>query len=181
MNATQSQLVLIDFQPRLMAAIDEGEFVLKNAQRLAQAAKILQVPAWGTEQNPSKLGPLDSVLSSLAGETFGKMEFGSGDTSLFERLGPPGAAGSAVANTIVVAGCEAHICLLQTALKLKASGFEVVAVSDACGSRTPRNHGAAMDRLTSAGCHVVTTEMVLFEWLGSAAHDRFKEVQALIK
>ena len=176
MNATQSRLVLIDFQPRLMAAIDEADFVLKNAQRLAQAAKILQVPAWATEQNPSKLGGIDPVLASLVQETFGKMEFGSGDAGLFERL-----RSSSAQDTIVVAGCEAHICLLQTALKLKASGFEVVAVSDACGSRTPRNYGAAMARLAGAGCHVVTTEMVLFEWLGSAAHDRFKEVQALIK
>jgi hypothetical protein len=83
--------------------------------------------------------------------------------------------------SIVIAGVEAHVCLLQTALELLEAEFEVWVVTDACGSRTERNRDAAFDRLAGAGAELVTTEMVLFEWLRSADADPFKEIQALIK
>jgi len=83
--------------------------------------------------------------------------------------------------TIVIAGVEAHICLLQTALDLLQDEFQVFVVTDACGSRTERNRDAAFDRLAGAGAELVTTEMVLFEWLRSADADPFHEIQALIK
>jgi nicotinamidase-related amidase len=82
---------------------------------------------------------------------------------------------------VVIAGCEAHICLLQTALDLLEDEFEVWVVTDACTSRTERNRDAAFDRLAGAGAELVTTEMVAFEWLRSAEHPAFKAVQALIK
>jgi nicotinamidase-related amidase len=81
----------------------------------------------------------------------------------------------------VLAGCEAHVCLLQTALELLEQEFEVWVVTDACSSRTERNRDAAFDRLAGAGCELVTTEMVIFEWLRSADHPRFKEALALVK
>ena len=84
-------------------------------------------------------------------------------------------------NTIVIAGCEAHICLLQTALDLLEDEFEVWVVTDACSSRTERNRDAAFDRLAGAGAELVTTEMVLFEWLRTAEHADFKAIQALVK
>jgi nicotinamidase-related amidase len=84
-------------------------------------------------------------------------------------------------NSVVIAGCEAHVCLLQTALELLEEEFDVWVVTDACGSRTERNRDAAFDRLASAGAELLTTEMVAFEWLRSAEHPDFKAVQALIK
>ena len=80
-----------------------------------------------------------------------------------------------------LAGCEAHVCLLQTALDLLDEEFDVWVVTDACGSRTERNRDAAFDRLAGAGAELVTTEMVAFEWLRTAEHPRFREVLALIK
>jgi len=82
---------------------------------------------------------------------------------------------------VVVAGCETHVCVLQTALELLEADFDVWVVTDACGSRTERNRDAAFDRLAAAGCELVTTEMVLFEWLRDAAHPKFREVHALIR
>jgi len=84
-------------------------------------------------------------------------------------------------NTVVIAGCEAHICLLQTALDLLEDEFEVWVVTDACSSRTERNRDAAFDRLAGAGAELVTTEMVAFEWLRTAEHPAFTAAQALIK
>lgn len=82
---------------------------------------------------------------------------------------------------MVIAGCEAHVCLLQTALDLLEEEFDVWVVTDACGSRTERNRDAAFDRLAGAGAELVTTEMVGFEWLRTASHPAFKAMQALIK
>ena len=84
-------------------------------------------------------------------------------------------------NTVVIAGCEAHVCLLQTALDLLEEEFEVWVVTDACSSRTERNRDAAFDRLAGAGAELVTTEMVGFEWLRTAEHPAFRDLQALIR
>jgi nicotinamidase-related amidase len=198
LDAEFSQLVLVDYQPRLMPAIFEGLPVLANAIRLAQAASLLQVPVWGTEQNPSKLGEMPAELRALCQRTLAKMQFSGVAEGLGEWLRPPmkALAGNArslpkhlqkPANTptercsIVIAGCEAHVCLLQTALHLLEDDFDVWVVTDACSSRTERNRDAAFDRLAGAGAELVTTEMVVFEWLGSAEHPQFKLVQSLIK
>jgi nicotinamidase-related amidase len=82
---------------------------------------------------------------------------------------------------VVLAGVEAHVCLLQTALELLEEEMDVWVVTDACSSRTERNRDAAFDRLAGAGVELVTTEMVLFEWLRTAEHPHFKEMQVLIK
>ena len=81
----------------------------------------------------------------------------------------------------MMAGCETHVCLLQTALDLLDEEFDVWVVTDACSSRTERNRDAAFDRLAGAGAELVTTEMVAFEWLRTAEHEAFRDVQALIK
>ncbi len=198
LDAELSQLVLIDYQPRLMAAIFEAPAVLANAVRLAQAAKLMQVPVWGTEQNPSKLGENSPELRMLCNNTLAKMQFSGVEEGLGEWLRPPlkAPAGNARSlpkhlqkpsntpserSSVVVAGCEAHVCLLQTALHLLEDEFDVWVVTDACSSRTERNRDAAFDRLAGAGAELVSTEMVLFEWLRSAEHPHFKVVQALIK
>jgi nicotinamidase-related amidase len=198
LDASQSQLVLVDYQVRLMPAIFESGLVLANAVRLGQLARLLEVPAWGTEQNPSRLGENVAELRALCGQTLSKMHFSGVEEGLGEWLRPPakplpGNARSlpkhlqkpqttaAERNTIVIAGCEAHVCLLQTALDLLEDEFEVWVVTDACSSRTERNRDAAFDRLAGAGVELVTTEMVAFEWLRTAEHPAFKAAQALIK
>jgi isochorismate hydrolase len=82
---------------------------------------------------------------------------------------------------VVVAGCEAHVCLLQTALGLRRAGREVWVVADACGSRTATDHALAMQRLRDAGARIVGTEMVLFEWVHDCRHPAFRQVLALVK
>ncbi|MDP1655914.1 MAG: isochorismatase family protein [Hylemonella sp.] len=197
-----SQLVLVDYQTRLMPAIQEGAAVLANAQRLARMARLLQVPLWATEENPSALGPnvpeLKTLIEQAGGKTLAKMQFSAVEEGLGEMLRPPArapqgnarslpkhlqkpATGPAARNTVVIAGCEAHVCLLQTSLDLLEDEFDVWVVTDACGSRTERNRDAAFDRLAGAGAELVTTEMVAFEWLRSAEHPAFKDVLALVK
>lgn len=182
-----------------MAAIPEREAVLANARRLAQAARLLEVPVWGTEQNPDKLGPNDPALKAACQRTIAKMHFSAVPDGLLQCLRPPVRQGGGNARSlpkhlqkapapsadargaVVLAGCEAHVCLLQTALELAEEEMDIWVVTDACASRTERNRDAAFDRLAGAGCELVTTEMVLFEWLRSADHPEFRTVQALIK
>ena len=199
LDALESQLVLVDYQTRLMPAIFENPAVIANAVRLGHIARLMDVPVWGTEQNPSKLGENLPEIRALCGQTLSKMHFSAVEEGLGEWLRPPAkpqqggnarslpkhlqkpAAGPDPRNTIVIAGCEAHVCLLQTALDLLEDEFEVWVVTDACSSRTERNRDAAFDRLAGAGAELVTTEMVAFEWLRTAEHAEFKAVQALIK
>lgn len=198
LDASQSQLVLVDYQARLMPAIFEGDAAAANAVRLGKFAQLVDVPVFGTEQNPSKLGENLPDIRALCRRTLSKMQFSGVEEGLAEWLRVPAkapqgnarslpkhlqkpAAGVEERNTIVIAGCEAHVCLLQTALDLLEDEFDVWVVTDACSSRTERNRDAAFDRLAGAGAELVTTEMVGFEWLRSAEHPGFHEFQALIR
>ncbi len=200
LEADDSQLVLVDYQAKLMPVIHEADAVLGNAMRLAHMAQLLDVPTWGTEQNPTRLGENPAELRALCRKTLSKMHFSGAVDGLVELLRPPvrtqqggnarslpkhlqkpAQSAAEQRNTIVVAGCEAHVCLLQTALDLLEDEFEVWVVTDACSSRTERNRDAAFDRLAGAGAELVTTEMVAFEWLRSAEHPLFKDVLSLIK
>ena len=84
LDASESQLVLVDYQERLMPAIFEAEAVLANARRLAQIARLMDVPVWGTEQNPSRLGPNDAALRALCQRTLSKMHFSATEEGLGE-------------------------------------------------------------------------------------------------
>ena len=198
LDASQSQLILVDYQERLMPAIFEGEAVAQNAVRLGKMAKLFQVPVFGTEHNPSKLGQNLPDIRAHFQRTLSKMHFSGVEEGLGEWLRVPAKAPQGNArslpkhlqkpqqaaeerNSIVIAGCEAHVCLLQTALDLLEDEFEVWVVTDACSSRTERNRDAAFDRLAGAGAELVTTEMVGFEWLRTAEHPAFPEVLSLIR
>ena len=197
LDPEDSQLVLVDYQQRLMPALHGGPQALAHACLLAQVARVLAVPVFTTEQNPAGLGPTVDPLRALVGPALSKMDF-SAASLLMPRLRPaPKAAGGNARSlprhlqkpaapapgrdTVVIAGCETHVCLLQTALELLEEEFDVCVVTDACASRTERNRDAAFDRLAGAGAELVTTEMVAFEWLRSADHPRFKEVLGWIK
>ena len=200
LDAQECQLVLMDYQARLMPAMLDATAVVANAARLAQVAALMQVPVVATEQNPSRLGPtvdgLQSALREARARTLSKMQFSAVEEGLGEWLrpdiqAPQGNARSlpkhlqkpaaAQRQSIVLAGCEAHICMLQTALDLLEDDFDVWVVTDACTSRTERNRDAAFDRLAGAGVELVTTEMVAYEWLRSAEHPAFKAMLQLVK
>lgn len=169
-----SMLVVIDFQTRLTPAIDGAESVIANARRLVDAAALLGVPALFTEQNPRSLGPTVAELTPDPSIVVHKMTFDACRSPEFLLRLPSGRA-------VVVAGCEAHVCVLQTALGLVDRGRRVFVVRDAIGSRRAESKEAAVARMARHGVEIVTAEMVVFEWLGTAEHPRFREAAALIK
>jgi nicotinamidase-related amidase len=178
-SADRSVLVLVDYQQRLLPAIHRGEQVVAQALRLADVARELGIRVIGTEQNPAGLGPNVESLRQRCASTLAKMHFDACEDGLLETL--RGDAHAAPAAEVVIAGCEAHVCLLQTALGLLRAGHRVWVVGPACGSRSPQDHELAMQRLRQAGAMIVSTEMVVFEWLHSCQHPGFKPVLALVR
>lgn len=177
MQAERCQLVLVDYQGRLMPAIHDHERVLANALLLADAARLLSVPVLGTEQNPAGLGPNADAVRERCAVTLAKTHFDACEDGLLDALAPQHAARP----DVVLAGCEAHVCLLQTALGLRRAGRTVWVVATACGSRRVADHTAAMQRLAAAGATITSTEMVVFEWLHDCRHPQFRQVLALLK
>jgi nicotinamidase-related amidase len=173
-DPNKSLLLVIDFQARLMPSIDAAEIVVRNARRLLDMASLIEIPIVFTEENPKGLGPTVDALASAKGRLVHKMAFDAVREPGFLDLMPRD-------GHIVVVGCEAHVCVAQTVLGLIEAGRKLYLVSDAVGSRRPEDKAAAIRRLERHGAEIVTTEMVLFEWLGTAAHPRFREALALIK
>lgn len=174
LDAKTSMLLVIDFQARLTPAIDGAAAAIANAQRLVRGAELLGVPALYTEQYPKGLGHMVPELAPPADRLIEKTTFDSTRAPGFlERLPAD--------RTLALTGCEAHICVLQTALGLIGAGRKILVVADAVGSRTPDNKRFGLARMQQAGATLVTTEMVLFEWVADARHPRFKEISALVK
>lgn len=177
-RAHDSALIVIDMQERLVPAMIAPARTIRNTRLLLQAAKKTDVPALLTEQYPKGLGATIPEIKSAAGtaEILPKMHF-----SCMEDSGFAEAFKSLNRRQAILTGMEAHICVVQTAGSLVEEGFEVFVVSDATASRTVESEAACLARLSAVGVSIVTTEMVIFEWLGKAGTDAFKKILPLIK
>jgi nicotinamidase-related amidase len=173
-SADASTLLVVDFQSRLMPAIENGAAVVANARRLLDAAALLSVPTVFTEQNAAGLGGTVPELAPDPGAVAHKMTFDACRAPGFFDMLPD-------RPEIVLVGCEAHVCVLQTALGLIENGRRVFVVRDALGSRRAENKNTALERMERHGAEIVTAEMVVFEWLETAHNPRFRETVALIK
>ncbi|MFZ2972029.1 MAG: hydrolase [Ferribacterium limneticum] len=173
-----SLLLIVDIQQKLAPAIHDSERVVANSVRLLEGAKLLGVPAFISEQYVKGLGPSLEVIRTAAVDAkfFEKTHFScAAEPGVIDLLR------AAKRPQIVLTGTETHVCVLQTAFGLQAAGFEVYLVADAASSRTTENRSAAIERMRAAGIGIVTTEMVLFEWLHQAGTDDFRQLLPLIK
>jgi nicotinamidase-related amidase len=179
-HAETSCLIVIDMQERLVPAMQAPARTIRNARVLITAARELAVPVLLTEQYPQGLGPTVPELARAAAEAnaaiLPKMHF-----SCMEDPGFAAAFEATGRGQAVIAGMEAHICVMQTAVSLMDQGYEVFVVTDATSSRTLESEKACLDRLQASGAGIVTTEMVVFEWLGRAGTPAFKALLPLIK
>ena len=177
-RAAESLLLVVDVQERLAPAIDGGDRVIERASILLRAAARMGIPIVATEQYPKGLGPTVPPLAGLLGEAPVLAK------TAFSAAAEPAIA-AAVARTgrrrILVCGMEAHVCVLQSALGFLAIGYDVVAVADAVGSRRPESRQLGLERMRGAGVVIVDVEMTLFEWLGRAGTDLFRDISRLIK
>lgn len=177
-KAATSALIVVDVQSRLSIAMSHRDQVLANGAKLMTGASQLDVPILVSEQYPKGIGHTDFELAALApeGSVVEKIHFSCmAEPDFAQRLKALG-RGQAV-----VMGIEAHVCVLQTALQLAELGIHTFVVADATSSRDPANHALAMGRMQKGGVDVVSTEMVLFEWMERAGTDAFKSISKLIK
>ena len=177
MQSEQSSLVLIDVQERLTPVMSDPRRVIHNCCLLVQFARRLGVPVIATEQYPKGLGPTMIDLRDLVTpeETIEKRHFSAADEPGFmARLRGQSR------RQVVMAGVEAHVCVLQTALALAAE-WDVFVVTEACASRRDSSEQLAWRRLSHAGVALVSVEMVLFEWLREAGTSEFKELSPFVR
>lgn len=180
LDRERSTLLVVDVQERLAPAVRDGDSVLARVGILLDAARRLGVPAVVSEQYPKGLGHTVGALASrLDGpgvEVIAKTAFSCArEPRLIEALDAKGRP------QVVLCGLETHVCVLQTALDLQERGYAVHVAADAVASRDPARRDLGLARMRHAGCTVVDSEMVVFEWLGAAGTDEFKEVSRLIK
>lgn len=169
-----SALLVVDLQAKLMPAIDDGLSVLANAERLLKAADLLRIPVLFTEQNAKGLGGTVPELQPETRRIAHKMTFDACRTAGFLQALPN-------RPDVIVSGCEAHVCVLQTVMGLLSAGRRVYVVRDALGSRRSESKETAIRRMERNGAEIVTTEMVLFEWLETADDPRLSAVITLVK
>jgi nicotinamidase-related amidase len=182
MNSNMSQLLIIDIQDKVLAPIPSKQKIVENSSRLIRAAGMLEIPITVSEQYPQGLGLTVEPLKDLLGNNASfleKLHFSCmRDNILQHHLQDHRDNGR---GQVIVAGIEAHVCVMQTVLDLIADGFEVYVIADATGSRADSSHALAMRRMDKTGAFIADTEMVIFEWMERAGTPLFKPLQALIK
>ena len=180
-DARKSFILLVDMQERLLPAMAGAQEVERRCTIILKAARQLAVPVAVSEQYPKGLGHTVAPLKAELGNApvFEKSAFSCWrDEALKQHLIDHHEQGRP---QVIVAGIEAHVCVLQTAIDLAQAGFAVFAVADAMSSRAASSVALAEARMRQQGVEVVNTEMVVFELLGKAGTAEFRDLSALIR
>jgi nicotinamidase-related amidase len=176
LSRTDSGLLVVDVQEKLIPLIPGHRRLVWNIRRLLDAASTLAVFATGSEQYPTGLGPTVPDLANRLGAMPAKTTFSCrGAKGVF-----PAFHGRRL-EKLVVAGIETHVCILQTVLDALADGFRVHVVVDAVAARHAIDHETALRRMEASGATLTTTETTLFEWCEAAGTPQFKSISQLIR
>lgn len=176
MSATDTGLLVIDVQEKLMAKIPGSDALVRNIAFLVDGARVLGMPVQATEQYPKGLGPTVADLARRLPERPDKLAF-----SCCAVPGVVQGFRAAARPKVVLAGIETHVCVQQTALDLLAQDFRVYVIADAVASRYAVDHERALERLEKAGAIITTAEGAVFEWVGGAGSPQFKEISRLVQ
>lgn len=171
-------LVVVDVQGKLAQLMYEKESLFKNIRILIKAARILNIPIIWSQQCPQSLGATVPRIAQLLTdvEPINKASFSCcGQEQFNSRLD------SLNRQQILLCGIEVHICIYQTAIDLLEKGRSVSVVANAVSSRTLDDKSIAIEKMRSLGVDISSTEMILFELLGSADHPQFKQIAKLVK
>jgi nicotinamidase-related amidase len=174
LDRERTALVVVDVQEGFRPVIDGFEDVVRQAAILVQGARVLGLPVVVTEQYPKGLGDtVAEVAEHLDGVArLPKTVFSAAEADGFDLAGRDQA---------LVCGIESHICVMQSALALREQGVEVEVAADAVSSRTAENKAIGIERMREGGAGITSVETALFELLGRAGTDEFKQIQGLVK
>jgi len=174
-----SAFLLIDVQEKLLPAVRESENLVAHCAWLLRLATAVQIPILASEQYPRGLGVTVAELRALLppDALMEKLHFScTAADSCQSKIIETGC------HQVVLAGIEAHVCVLQTALGLVEQGKDVFVVADAVSSRHAQDMQLGLTRMRDVGVHIVSKEMVFFEWLKQAGTPEFKELsQAFLR
>jgi nicotinamidase-related amidase len=178
LDPADTLLVVVDVQEKFRKAIRGFDDLIVNARKLAEGAKILNIPVIATEQYPQGLGKTVDELSGAldSASLVEKTAFSCSGCGEFNEL-----VSEFDRKNIVLCGIESHVCVLKTALDLKANGYNVHVVADAVSSRKKSDYEIALTRLKQSGVYLVSTEMVLFQLIDSKDDENFKTISSLVK
>jgi nicotinamidase-related amidase len=171
-------LVVVDIQEKLLPVINDFISVLERSVKMVKAAQTLDVPVVFTQQYTKGLGATHSTLTDLF------PDFSYVEKTTFNCFGSPEFTTRLTelkAETIVIIGIEAHICVCQTALEGLHRGFNVHVVADAVGSRTTVNKNIGLERIKQAGGVITGTELTIYEWIERSDSDAFRSMLPLLK
>ncbi|MCD8076839.1 MAG: isochorismatase family protein [Lachnospiraceae bacterium] len=179
MEREKTQAVMIDMQERLLPAMERTEEICEKTEMLLRGLRILEVPLIVTQQYTRGLGQTEERLREAAGTEacVEKLSFSCFPEPDFREA----LEAHPERNAVLLFGVETHVCVLQTALDLLATGREVFVVCDCVDSRRGSDREIALRRLEAAGAFLTTAESALFELLGQAGSDTFKKISKLVK
>lgn len=178
LSKEQTVFVLVDVQGKLAKIVHESEALLENLQNLIKGLKILEIPIVWLEQYPQGLGPTNERLTELLEgfKPIPKITFDACKNPTFiEAMKKTGRS------QVLIAGIETHICVYQTAMGLKALGYEVQAVADAVSSRTLANKEIGLEKMKSAGIPLTSVEMAIYELMETGEGENFKQILKILK
>jgi nicotinamidase-related amidase len=187
LESGRSVLVVIDLQGKLMDVIHRPRLVVESTIRLMKLAELFGVPVVLTEQYPRGLGPTHPEIRAgfdalaVPKRYVDKTAFGCCGEPSFLRALDELRPGSGAPRQVVVAGIEAHVCVLQTVIELIRHGNQVHVSWDAVSGRGEEYRRHALERMAAAGAAVTNHESVGFEWARDKNHPKFRELSALLK
>lgn len=172
-SPTNSALLVIDIQEKLLPALHNAEQLMTNSQWLIEVAAEFSIPTVVTEQYPQGLGHTSTQLKPfLSSATFLEKEH----FSAAEEAHILKSVNELEKEQLILIGAESHVCLLQTALGFSEQGYDVYVVTDAVASRKESDYNTAMTRLQQNGIQLVSKEMVAFEWLHKCNTETFRKI-----
>lgn len=180
-DVNNSTLLIVDIQTALSGSMPGKvmDRIIDNTTLLLRSAELLGVPVIASEQYPRGLGEYIPEIQAYIPEDslrFQKTCFSCCDNEDFMST-----LKNSGRTQLILAGMEAHVCVLQTAVELKENGFDVFIAADAVSSRRLDNYQNALERLEHVGAVMVSSESVVFEWLRDAKHEKFKEIAHLLR
>ena len=168
-----SVILFIDIQEKLVQMLKKDK-ITKKTYILSEMANLLDIEKIFTEQYPKGLGSTIASISKKETDiVFEKTAFNALETEgLYEKIKEK--------ENIFICGIETHICVYQTTKALLEKGFNVFVIKDACASRETDEFKRGIKLMEKLGATIMTTDIVLFEFLKTSKLPQFKQVQALI-
>ena len=179
LHQQNAALIVVDIQEGFRPIIADFDKIVGRVATMVRGCKILGVPVFVTEQYPKGLGNTAAEIENLFDDSTGVFEktaFSScGVEAFVSELTDKGI------KQVMMCGLETHVCVSQTAHDLLERGFQVHVLSDCVTSRFEYNRLAGLAKMHRSGVIESSIEMALFELMRDAKHEKFKEIQALIK